>query len=1051
MKRRILFLSLIPLLFFALLVVWMPVQASPAGVGGGAWGPVWSSVKALVDMDCPTANDCVAVGDKGLVLVTRDQGFTWHQERIEAQPDLLSVDANPDGFVLAVGSRGAIYRSQDWGRTWEALSSSTHATLRDVSLLSDGHAWIVGDRGLILHSADRGDTWHIQSSGVDHHLFGVQFLDAQTGYVVGDKATFLKTTDGGQTWASVDTNFPKWAAIYDLGFADAQNGFIAGQAGHVSHTADGGQTWQENDAGVATDIYAIHYQNGYAILGGQMGVVATTQDDGQTWTVRDSVEQDVRDVHGVFTTGPDSAWAVGAVKDEKGAAFFITHGSQDQAFQPVAGDYGPHPVFHEVAAPTQEVAYVVGSGGAIGKTMDGGDTWHWMHLQTEFPASPIIAAVSCPTATDCWVAGQVPSNPGFLYVTHDGGQTWQKQMSDAVQWPWLYDVEMVDLKNGHAAANPYMFYTTNGGESWKRSIVEGSTANVEISMANELQGWTAQRQLGHRYTTTGGRNWRRTMPYAEQVGIYFFGTHVIDTNKDGEIDAGWLVGCQGPLVDETCPAKSGVVYFATNNTDAGVSQPLPPDTPPLYTITMIDPRHGWIGGDEGTLLYTDTGGVHWVRVNLPTQALITDLAFYKNKIGFATTYTGEIFRFRGAGRIMNSFTQSTPIQVDGSFYDWHYGGDMYLDADSVTTVRGPEPTPSPQDLALTLTSRWVTDTLYFWVNITDTEIASGDQFQLALDGLNDDQWGGQGDLQLRVQPNGDFEASVSDASIAHAVILRDQGWMVELGIPASLLGHETWQQDDTVGFNVALTNGETQHTLIMEDREFPGNPAVWGTLRLMGPTLTLQNGLDNYQGTQDTFLTIWGEDGKTAHGGDETLQVLYGWGRAYSNALLRFKLPTLLQDATVQGARLSLYVITGRADPDFTIAAYRLLRPWDPETATWYQADQDTPWAKPGALQPGLDYDAAPLDTLTVPDKPGGQWLSWDISDAVSYWRDHPDENHGILLVGQNSQRYIEAYSSNYNEDNTKRPKLAIDFTLNPRPTPPTHYLYLPVLFALSP
>ncbi len=705
MKKRLLLLT--PLLLFLALLLIPATQAAPAPEQTpsaiaeipGQWDHIWRGSGELFDLDCATSDTCFAVGAGGAILKTEDNGYSWHQDLLPGNSNLYGVSAS-NGLLIAVGEGGAVYRSSNVGASWTPINTPTSADLEAASLLADGSAWAVGAGGVIIHSADGGQTWSLQTSNTTNALHAVQFVDANTGYAAGDKGLLLKTSDGGATWAAQSNTFPGWASINALAFTSADTGWIAGQAGYIRMTNDGGQTWQDIDSDTSVDIFSIHFGEGLGVFGGARGVIGTSA-DGQTWQASAPLPQDTRDVTAVLSQGADDVWAAGSLKDGSARAWFITKNDDGIDFKPVAGDFGAHPDLQETAFPTSDVGYVVGFGGAIGKTTDGGDTWTWQHFKSQYPNAADITAISCPTVDDCWISGQVSRNPGFVFVTHDGGQSWEFQPNEVSNnWPWVYDIEMVDAQHGHVATRPNMYHTSNGGVTWKKSVVQGNTANVEISMASLYDGLTAQRKQGHRYTTNAGTTWKRFMDYSGlQDDVYFLGVSALDVDHDGGMDVAWKVGCQGPLVNEACPANSGVIFRIEGMEDVGQPQPVPANTPELYSIAMLDARHGWVGGGDGTMLYTETGGAIWQNVDVSASGLVTGIDFYNEKRGLATTDNGDILRFRGPGRRMNSFTQSTAITVDGEFYDWHYGGELYLDANNASAVLGDDPAPTPEQLS----------------------------------------------------------------------------------------------------------------------------------------------------------------------------------------------------------------------------------------------------------------------------------------------------------------------------------------------------------------
>ncbi|MBC7249607.1 MAG: DNRLRE domain-containing protein [Anaerolineae bacterium] len=74
----------------------------------------------------------------------------------------------------------------------------------------------------------------------------------------------------------------------------------------------------------------------------------------------------------------------------------------------------------------------------------------------------------------------------------------------------------------------------------------------------------------------------------------------------------------------------------------------------------------------------------------------------------------------------------------------------------------------------------------------------------------------------------------------------------------------------------------------------------------------------------------------------------------------------------------------------FKAAAFRLLVPWEPETATF-----NSPWSQPG-LAAGVDYAADPLGSDSLH---GSDWIDLDVTGAVRAWLAHPDQNLGLVIM----------------------------------------------------
>src|SRR5579862_7513799 len=81
-----------------------------------------------------------------------------------AQAVLLGV-ARAGSRLVAVGERGLVVVSDDEGRTWRQVPTPVSVTLTAVVFESPRSGWAVGHRGVILHSADGGNSWSRQLDG----------------------------------------------------------------------------------------------------------------------------------------------------------------------------------------------------------------------------------------------------------------------------------------------------------------------------------------------------------------------------------------------------------------------------------------------------------------------------------------------------------------------------------------------------------------------------------------------------------------------------------------------------------------------------------------------------------------------------------------------------------------------------------------------------------------------------------------------------------------------------------------------------------------------
>ena len=69
-------------------------------------------------MSCATINFCVAGGDEGFFLTTRDKGVTWVKHSILEKETLADVSCPDEVTCFAVILEGTLLVTKDAGKTW---------------------------------------------------------------------------------------------------------------------------------------------------------------------------------------------------------------------------------------------------------------------------------------------------------------------------------------------------------------------------------------------------------------------------------------------------------------------------------------------------------------------------------------------------------------------------------------------------------------------------------------------------------------------------------------------------------------------------------------------------------------------------------------------------------------------------------------------------------------------------------------------------------------------------------------------------------------------
>ena len=221
----------------------------------------------------------VAVGERGSVLLSDDQGVSWQPASVATQRNatLTAVVALDDKRLLAVGHDGWILRSEDAGSSWQEMRYDSDLGEPLLGIwTSDGNSVMAfGSFGKFYQSADAGKTWTPQSLDIDNaHLNSMAGGDDGRRMLVGEQGLVLRTTDAGQHWQSLPAFYS--GSLFGIVRLSANNWVTYGMRGHVFVSHDFGDSWTQVKVGNQLPLYGhvlLPDQSGLVIVGAGSSVV----------------------------------------------------------------------------------------------------------------------------------------------------------------------------------------------------------------------------------------------------------------------------------------------------------------------------------------------------------------------------------------------------------------------------------------------------------------------------------------------------------------------------------------------------------------------------------------------------------------------------------------------------------------------------------------------------------------------------------------------------------------------------------------------------------
>jgi photosystem II stability/assembly factor-like uncharacterized protein len=434
--------------------------------------------------------------------------------------DLIIHPTNPDIVVVGCGNQSSpghgIYRTSNGGVSWTKITAGLPATFNGKIMLdqsksspevvfasignglssAEGASWL-------CRSGDFGTTWTIQNTtdyskwqGWYSHDVAVHPNNPNELVVIGIDT--WRSSDGGQTIVqkSQSTNG-------GIGFSDAPIGgpdggpefvhsdihdaiwhptlpnvFYVADDGGIHRSTDGGETFHSASGRLQTAQFYNGFSNSatdeFFCMGG-------LQDNGtyRLTSELDPVTGSTVSWRRLF--GGDGSWS--AINQQNDQFSFLSWQTLNMQRSTNGGNsyssLNP-PKSNPIAfiapfalAPSNGQVIYAGSA-IVAKSTDGGDTWVTTNNGAPLDGNPMLAIAISNQNPDVGYVASAPynNNPGHVFVTQNGGTTWQN-ISAGLPNRFILDLEVDPTNDAVAFAaiggygSSHLFRTSDFGATWE--------------------------------------------------------------------------------------------------------------------------------------------------------------------------------------------------------------------------------------------------------------------------------------------------------------------------------------------------------------------------------------------------------------------------------------------------------------------------------------------------------------------------------------------------------------------------------------------------------
>jgi photosystem II stability/assembly factor-like uncharacterized protein len=236
-----------------------------------------------------------------------------------------------------------------------------------------------------------------------------------------------------------------------VSFVDKLHGWASGDESTLVWTNNGGESWnvkriEVSQIGLTEDMslavpdiiyYGIHFadaQNGWMV--GEYGNIRHTNDGGKTW---DSQHDSLLD----------------QLAERGGIRDVMSMGA-----------------FFRVYFTDQNKGIVVGAGGAVAVTDNGGEEWRWVSREGDNPEVPNLHIYDVEPSRQDGRLIAIGTN-GLILTSPNGGRTWQPARAPEGIYTWINGIALSNNGKGVTVGGKgTVLLSDDAGQTWRKFVEE---------------------------------------------------------------------------------------------------------------------------------------------------------------------------------------------------------------------------------------------------------------------------------------------------------------------------------------------------------------------------------------------------------------------------------------------------------------------------------------------------------------------------------------------------------------------------------------------------